>query len=65
MRQARYPIFERLGKALHDQLDDIAREPLPERWTDLIKYLGDKERRDAEGAGPCSSQPPKLKPVNT
>jgi hypothetical protein len=24
----RYPIFERIGKMLHDQLEDIAREPL-------------------------------------
>jgi hypothetical protein len=47
MQQTRYPIFERIGKMLHDQLDDIAREPLPERWTDLINYLNDQEREQS------------------
>src|SRR5262245_32363776 len=39
MRPAQYPILERIGKVLHEQLSDVAREPLPERWTDLIHYL--------------------------
>ena len=46
----RYPIFERIGKMLHDQFEDVAREPLPERWTDLINYLNDKERRQGKAA---------------
>jgi hypothetical protein len=52
MRQARSAIFDRIGKMLHEQFDDVAREPLPERWVDLINYLNDKERaqRDPDGA---------------
>ena len=51
----RYPIIERIGKMLHDQLDDIAREPLPDRWIDLINYLNDQERGRALGS-PTPSQ---------
>jgi hypothetical protein len=40
--------LERLGKALHARHDKIANEPLPERWVDLIHYLDDKERQQAE-----------------
>jgi hypothetical protein len=52
MRQARSAIFDRIGKMLHEQFEDVAREPLPERWVDLINYLNDKERaqRDSDGA---------------
>ncbi|MET0194949.1 MAG: hypothetical protein ABW200_16440 [Hyphomicrobiaceae bacterium] len=57
MQQTRYPIFARIGKMLHDQLEDIAREPLPDRWTDLINYLGDQERGQRTDA--AESCPPK------
>ncbi len=57
MQQTRYPIFERIGKMLHDQLEDIAREPLPDRWTDLINFLNDQERR--QGTHVAESRPPK------
>lgn len=43
-----HSILERLGKALHARHDKIANEPLPERWVDLIHYLDDKERQQAE-----------------
>jgi hypothetical protein len=59
MQQIRYPIFERIGKMLHDQLEDVAREPLPERWTDLINYLGDQEREQREAGRPAPLEPPK------
>ena len=59
MHQTRYPIFERIGKMLHDQLADIAREPLPERWTDLINYLNDQERRQREAGRPAPLEPSK------
>ena len=59
MQQARYPIFERIGKVLHDQFEDVAREPLPERWIDLINYLNDKERAQREAARPAPRGPSK------
>jgi hypothetical protein len=36
MQEVRPVIFERIGKSLHERFDDVVREPLPERWTDLI-----------------------------
>ncbi|HEU4381006.1 MAG TPA: hypothetical protein VFR73_20745 [Hyphomicrobiaceae bacterium] len=63
--QLRYPIFERIGKMLHDQLDDIAREPLPESWTDMINYLDNQERGQAQGAAPGDSRAAQLKPIRT
>jgi hypothetical protein len=51
MRQVRPAIFDRIGKMLHEQFDAIAREPLPERWVDLINYLNDKERSQREPDG--------------
>jgi hypothetical protein len=43
MRHAQSSVFERLSNALHVQFDSIAKEPLPERWVDLINYLNEKE----------------------
>ena len=37
-------ILQRLGKALHVQMDDITHEPLPERWVELIHQLNEQER---------------------
>ena len=44
VRHVQFPIFQRIGKVLHDQLDDVVREPLPDRWVDLIHFLNAKER---------------------
>jgi hypothetical protein len=45
MRQAQSsPIITGVGKALHQQLELDAQEPLPERWVDLIHHLNEKER---------------------
>ena len=43
-------IFERINATLREQYDDVASEPLPKRWIDLITYLNQKERanRSAE-----------------
>ena len=41
-------IFSRLGKAFHLYADDIAHEPLPMRWVELIRYLDEQERRSSE-----------------
>ena len=37
--------LELIAKRLRADSDDVAREPLPERWVDLIKYLDEQERR--------------------
>ena len=58
MRLARSAILERIGKVLHEHFDDIAREPLPERWVDLINYLNDKEQTDrTDGAAMLKQSP--------
>lgn len=53
MRHVQFPIFERIGKVLHDQLDDVLREPLPDRWVDLIHFLNAKERGKPDAARPA------------
>jgi hypothetical protein len=65
MRQARYPILDRIGKVLHEQLSDVAREPLPERWTDLINYLSEEERVRRDSRRSAQPRPPRLKPLGT
>ncbi len=61
MRQKDATLLQRLSKALRTQYDDVANEPLPERWTDLIHYLNEKERERPQGresALPFSSRSP-------
>jgi hypothetical protein len=41
-------IVSRLGSALNQRFDAVAKEPLPKRWIDLIKELNERERGDAE-----------------
>jgi hypothetical protein len=41
-------ILGRLGKALHAHWDDIAHEPLPSRWVELIQHLNEQERKRSE-----------------
>jgi hypothetical protein len=63
MRQGQTSFLERLSKALHLHYDDIAKEPLPRRWVDLIEYLHEEERKRSEdhhtGAGPHERRPPR------
>jgi hypothetical protein len=40
-------IAEHIGIAPRKECDDIAREPLPERWVDLIIYLNAQEQAEA------------------
>jgi len=40
--------LRRIGTVLRVKNDDFARDPLPERWVDLIRYLDEKERMQAE-----------------
>jgi hypothetical protein len=37
--------FDRIGRALRNETEELVREPLPKRWVDLILYLDEQERR--------------------
>ena len=37
-----------ISKALHDNYEGVAKEPLPQRWIDLIHHLNHLERVEAE-----------------
>jgi len=37
-----------ISKALRDNYDRVADEPLPERWVELIHYLNERERAEAD-----------------
>jgi hypothetical protein len=50
-------LVERIGTPLRDQYEAILREPLPERWDELIKRLNEKERVRREAAPPPHRSP--------
>jgi len=54
MRHARPEIVERIKVALHAQYDAILREPLPDRWVDLIHRLNERERPEREAPSPIA-----------
>jgi hypothetical protein len=37
--------FGQIGKVLRSHGEHLTREPLPERWVELILYLDEKERQ--------------------
>ena len=39
--------LELISKALRANYDEVAKEPLPERWVDLIRYLNEREHAEA------------------
>lgn len=54
-------IFERINATLREQYTEVASEPLPKRWIDLIIHLNERERanRSAEAK---PNRPAKAKP---
>jgi hypothetical protein len=50
MGRVRSELVERIGCPLRDQYEAILREPLPERWYELIKRLNETERVKREAA---------------
>jgi hypothetical protein len=42
-RRAQPPTLELIGRALNDQCRTVLREPLPQRWIELIRSLGESE----------------------
>ena len=49
-------INKRIGWMMRDAYAEACREPLPERWVDLIKYLNDKERGERPTPPPPSTR---------
>ena len=47
MREQTPSLLERVGKTLHVYFDGLAKEPVSERWIDLIQRLNEKERLQA------------------
>ena len=41
-------VLKPVGEALHVYFNSIVKEPLPKRWVDLINWLNDQEREQAE-----------------
>lgn len=41
-------VASRITAALHEHFDSVVREPLPQRWLDLIRELNERERKQAE-----------------
>ena len=41
-------VLKPVGEALHVYFDSIVKEPLPRRWIDLINWLNEQERAQAE-----------------
>jgi len=37
--------LDRIRETLRVQHEDVVREPLPQRWVDLIHYLNEREQR--------------------
>jgi hypothetical protein len=58
MRDAQSSILERIGSALQGHYRDVAKQPLPERWVDLINYLNAKERAEREAFERARKAPP-------
>ena len=48
MRQYVSPMLEKIGHALKNQYDAVAKEPLAARWVDLIKHLNEKDDQQRE-----------------
>jgi hypothetical protein len=61
MQQTQSSLFKRIGAVMRAHYHEIACEPLPERWADLIKYLNDKER----SALPAPPPPPRARGVTS
>ncbi len=48
MQQAPTSFLNLVTKARRANFDDVANQPLPQRWIDLIHHLNERERIDIE-----------------
>jgi hypothetical protein len=62
MQQAPSSFLGFLRKALRDNYEDVAKEPLPQRFVDLIHNLDERERVEAERHAP--EEPTKHRPIH-
>ena len=46
MKPTKKVTFHHLFQALRETADPCKREPLPERWIELLRYLNAKEREE-------------------
>jgi len=60
VRQTSSPTFLGLiRRALRTNYDEVAKEPLPERWVDLINHLNEREsQQEKQCSSPSSSRKP-------
>jgi hypothetical protein len=42
------PVLQHVSRLLKNRLGPITEAPLPKRWVELIHYLDEKERREAQ-----------------
>ena len=52
MLRSEASLLDVIGKALHADLEDTKRQPLPKRWVDLIRHLDEQERQLSPSAEP-------------
>jgi hypothetical protein len=59
VRQSSTPFLGLIGKALRINYSEAAREPLPERWVDLINHLNEleKAKQTRNPKNECASEP--------
>jgi hypothetical protein len=60
MPQAQNFFRKHISKTLHAHYDETVREPLPQRWVDLINYLNEREqmlRKSSTEKGPVRRTP--------
>ena len=62
MQQAPSSFLGFIRKALRDNYEDVAKEPLPQRFADLIHSLNERERVEAERQAP--EEPTKRRPIH-
>jgi len=62
MQQAPSSFLGFLSKALRDNYEDVAREPLPQRFVDLIHFLSEREHAEADRHAP--EDPTKHRPIH-
>jgi hypothetical protein len=43
IRHSQVSFLDRIGRVIHDTLDTVPGEPIPERWTDLLERLNAEE----------------------
>jgi hypothetical protein len=56
-------LAEYLAEPLRLECDDIAHEPLPERWVELINHLNAREREQVHNSGaPSQSEDEEMGP---